>query len=180
MLLRRSSPPSMTMLMLLFGASVDSTPKSLVTTVTSKLGRASASWMPVVPESMTMVSPGFTSAGGALADAAFLVEVRGALGLVGRFRRGPADHFAVDAAAVGPRHDAALGKETQVLANGLHADAKSFGERRHLYAAVLADEFTDLQAALAGIAGCGHRILLVKQACRISFNFAIDAKGNMY
>ena len=50
------------MVMLSFGASAVSTPKSLVTTVTSILGNASASWMAVVPESSTTVSPGLISA----------------------------------------------------------------------------------------------------------------------
>ncbi|MCY1385164.1 hypothetical protein D9M69_735110 [compost metagenome] len=50
------------MLMLVFGASAPSTPKSLVTTVTSMFGSDSASWMAVVPESMAMVSPALTSA----------------------------------------------------------------------------------------------------------------------
>ena len=43
-----------------FGTSALSTPKSLVTTVRPTLGRASASWMAVVPESIAMVSPGLT------------------------------------------------------------------------------------------------------------------------
>jgi hypothetical protein len=45
-----------------FGVRAVSTPKSLVTTVTSMFGNASASWIAVVPESMAMVSPGFTRA----------------------------------------------------------------------------------------------------------------------
>ena len=48
--------------MLLLAVSAVSTPKSLLTTVTSMFGNASANWMAVVPESMAMVSPALTRA----------------------------------------------------------------------------------------------------------------------
>src|SRR6185436_266943 len=77
---------------------------------------------------------------GLVSDTPLFFEMRRALRLVGRLRRRAADHLAVDPAAISPRHHAALGQEAEVLADGLHADAEAFRERRDLHAAVLADE----------------------------------------
>ena len=93
---------------------------------------------------------------GTLADAALFLQEGRSLGFVGRFRQRPADHAAVDGAAVGARHDPAFGQVTQVLAHGLHAHAETPGQGGHLHAAMLAHEFADLQASLTGVAGGDH------------------------
>ena len=92
----------------------------------------------------------------AAADAPLLFQMHRALGLVGRLRRRLAHGAAVDRTAVGARHHAALGQEAQVLAHGLQAHAEAARERGDLHAALLAHEFADLQAPLAGVAGNGH------------------------
>ncbi len=98
----------------------------------------------------------FSGINGALTDATLFLQESRAPGLVGGLRQRPADHAAVDGTAVGAGHDAALGQIAQILAHGLHADAETMGQRSHLHAAMLAHEFTDLQASLTGVAGGDH------------------------
>src|SRR6185312_6994932 len=91
------------------------------------------------------------------ADAALLSQVAGAFCfVVGLGRDAVADHAAVDRAAIGARHHAALGQVAQILAHGLRAHAEAVGEPADLDASLLADEFADLEASLTGIASSGH------------------------